>query len=190
MINKKIKFKELIISDAKLVLKWRRKKRISQYLFSNISSSLKTQKKWILESYNKKNYYHWLILFKKKPIGFICINNLNLKKKETNWGYYIGAENYLTLGSFLPPFFYNWVFKKFKINKIISLVFSDNSNIIKIHKHHGYRFLKKFTVIKNNKKMTCIKMILLKKEWDFNKYSKYFSKFPTLKWKKLLNKQK
>ena len=79
MINKKIKFKELIISDAKLVLKWRRKKRISQYLFSNISSSLKMQKKWILESYNKKNYYHWLILFKKKPIGFICINNLNLK---------------------------------------------------------------------------------------------------------------
>lgn len=66
MINKKIKFKEISIADAKIILKWRRKKRISDYQYTNINSSLKLQKKWILDSYKKQNYYHWLILFKKK----------------------------------------------------------------------------------------------------------------------------
>ena len=60
--------------------------------------------------------------------------------------------------------------------------------IIKIHKYHGYKILKKFTIIKNNKKIKCIKMILLKREWNFNKYLKYFSEFPILKWNKLDNK--
>jgi len=188
MINKKIKFKEIGVSDAKIILKWRREKRISDYQYTNITSSLKMQKKWILDSYEKENYYHWLILFKKKPIGFICIKDLNLKKKETDWAYYIGSKDHIILGSFLPPFFYNWVFKKFKINKINSFVFANNSNVIKIHKYHGYKILKKFTVIKNNKKIKCIKMILLKREWNFNKYLQYFSEFPILKWNKLDNK--
>jgi RimJ/RimL family protein N-acetyltransferase len=182
MINKKIKFKEISLSDAKIILKWRRKKRISDYQYTNISSSLKLQKEWILESYKKKDYYHWLILFKKKPIGFICIKDLDLKKKETDWAFYIGSEDHLTLGSFLPPFFYNWVFKKFKINRINSFVFESNNNVIKIHKYHGYKVLKKFTIIKNKKKIKCIKMILLKKSWDTNKYSNYLSDFPILKW--------
>ena len=47
MINKKIKFKEISLSDAKIILKWRRKKRISDYQYTNISSSLKLQKEWI-----------------------------------------------------------------------------------------------------------------------------------------------
>ena len=62
-------------------------------------------------------------------------------------GFYIGSEDHLTLGSFLPPFFYNWVFKKFKINKINSFVFASNKNIIKIHKYHGYKALEPGTIL-------------------------------------------
>tara|TARA_B110000967_G_scaffold205281_1_gene249501 strand:- start:244 stop:531 length:288 start_codon:yes stop_codon:yes gene_type:complete len=77
-----IKFREIKISDAKKILKWRRKTRISNFQFTDISNSLKLQKKWISESFNKMNYYHWLILFKKKPIGFFSINNINLKNQK------------------------------------------------------------------------------------------------------------
>ena len=63
-----------------------------------------------------------------------------------------------------------------------SFVFESNNNVIKIHKYHGYKVLKKFTIIKNKKKIKCIKMILLKKKWDTNKYLNYLSDFPILKW--------
>ena len=58
-------------------------------------------------------------MYKKKIIGFFSINKINLKKSETTWSWYIGSDNHLPLGGFIPPFFYNWVFNKFKINKMI-----------------------------------------------------------------------
>jgi UDP-4-amino-4,6-dideoxy-N-acetyl-beta-L-altrosamine N-acetyltransferase len=189
MINNQIKFKEIKISDAKKILKWRRQPRVTNYQFSDIKDSLKLQKKWISESYNKPNYYHWIILYKKIPIGFFSINNINLKKLETTWAWYIGPEKYLALGGFIPPFFYNWVFLKFKIKKINAYVFANNSNVIKIHKFHGYKTLKKIYVSKkNNKKIKYIKMVLFKNKWNFNKYKKYVTEFPTLKWKKINEK--
>jgi len=185
MINSQIKFREIKISDAKTILNWRRKPRITNYQFTDIKNSLGLQKKWILDSFKKKNYYHWIILYKKKPVGFFSINNLDLKKLETTWSWYIGHEKYLALGGYIPPFFYNWSFQKLKIKKINAYVFLDNSNVIKIHKFHGYKTLKKIYVIKkSNKKIKYIKMILYKSKWNFNKYRKYVTEFPTLKWKK------
>ena len=184
MINKKIKFKEIKISDAKKILEWRRKKRITNFQYTDVSNSIKLQKKWISDSYNNKNYYHWLIIFNKETIGFFSINEINLKESETTWTWYIGSDKHLALGGFMPPFFYNWVFNKFKINKINAFVFANNVNVIQIHQFHGYKTLKKnYTIIKNNKKIKCIKMVLSKRNWNFNKYSKYVTDFPTLKWK-------
>jgi RimJ/RimL family protein N-acetyltransferase len=189
MSNNQIQFREIKISDAKKILKWRRKKRVTNFQFTDIHNSLKLQKKWILDSYNKKNYYHWLIMYKKKIIGFFSINKINLKKGETTWSWYIGSDNHLPLGGFIPPFFYNWVFNKFKINKINAFVFENNVNVIKIHKFHGYKTLKKkYTIIKNDKKIKYIKMFLSKKNWNFNKYSKYVTDFPIDKWKVINNK--
>ena len=66
MIINQIQFKEIKISDAKKILNWRRKDRITNFQFTDIKDSIKLQKKWILDSYKKKNYYHWMILYKKK----------------------------------------------------------------------------------------------------------------------------
>ena len=70
MSNNQIQFREIKISDAKKILKWRRKKRVTNFQFTDIHNSLKLQKKWILDSYNTKNYYHWLIMYKKKNYRF------------------------------------------------------------------------------------------------------------------------
>lgn len=184
MIDKKIKFREIEITDAKKILNWRRKKRITNFQFTDIHNSIKKQKQWLMNSYSKKDYYHWLIILKRKPIGFLSVNKINLKKKETTWSWYIGSEKHLFLGGFIPPFFYNWIFKNFKINKIIAYVFKDNKNVIKIHKYHGYKACEKKTILKKNKKIEYIKLVLLKKNWNFHQYSKYVTEFPILKWRK------
>ena len=143
------------------------------------------QENWIKESYRKKSYYHWLILFKKKPIGFISVNEIDMKKLETTWSWYIGEEKYSALGGYIPPYFYNWVFYKLKMNKIYANVFEKNYNVIQIHKLHGYKSSKKVYFKKKNKKnIKYVKMFLLKQDWNFKKYSKYTSDFPILKWQK------
>ena len=147
-MNNHINFREIKTSNAKKILIWRRKERITNFQFTDIKNSLKLQKKWILDSYKKKNYYHWLISYKKKLIGFISINDLDFKKSETTWSWYIGEDKYSALGGYIPLFFYNWVFGKLKINKIYANVFIDNYNVIKIHELHGYKTLKKVYVRK------------------------------------------
>lgn len=185
MLKNKIKFREIKISDAKKILDWRKKDRITNFQFTDINNSLKLQKNWIVKSYEQADYYHWLVMFKNKLIGFISINGINLRKSEATWSWYVGEEKYFTLGGYIPPYFYNWVFKNLKINKIYANVFENNYNVIQIHKLHGYKTLKKvYKINKNNKKVRYIKMILSKNKWDFKKYEKYVADFPVLKWKK------
>ena len=56
MTNNKISFREIKISDAKKILNWRRKKRITSFQFTDIKNSITLQKKWIRESFKKNNY--------------------------------------------------------------------------------------------------------------------------------------
>ena len=105
-----IKFRKVNITDAKLILKWRLKKRITNFQFTDIENSLKKQINWIKKCKQKTNYVHWIILFKKKPIGFININSINKKNKSASWAWYIGSDKYIFLGGFVLPYFYNWVF--------------------------------------------------------------------------------
>tara|TARA_Y100000816_G_scaffold290364_1_gene278863 strand:+ start:1749 stop:2363 length:615 start_codon:yes stop_codon:yes gene_type:complete len=191
MIKHQIKFREIKVSDAKKILNWRRKERITNFQFTDIKNSLKLQKKWILASYKKKSYYHWLTLYRNKPIGFISINGIDLKKLETTWSWYVGEEKYFPLGGYIPPYFYNWVFNNFKINKIYANVFVNNYNVIQIHKLHGYKSLKKvYTKKKKDKNIKYIKMVLSKKNWNFKKYAKYVTGFPISKWKIIKNNEK
>ena len=181
--NTLISFREVKITDAALILRWRRKKRITNFQFTDISNSIKKQQNWIRNCSKRKDYYHWIILFKKKPIGFFNINQIDIKNKQTTWEWYIGSDKHLAIGGFVPPFFYNWVFKNLKINKINSSVFSENTNVIKIHQMHGHKILKKkFFKIKNGKKISYVKMILKKKNWNFDRYKKYVTNFPTKNW--------
>jgi RimJ/RimL family protein N-acetyltransferase len=179
-----ITFRQIKISDAKILLRWRKKKRISKFQFTDIQNSLINQKKWIKNSYNKNNYYHWIVLFKKKPIGFFNINHIDIIKKKASWAWYIGSEKYISLGGFIPPYFYNWVFNSLNIKKLDIYVFANNTNVIKIHKIHGYiAYKKKYFILKNKKKISYIKMYLLKKNWKFDTHKKYDINFPINLWK-------
>ena len=87
MTKNLIEFREIKISDASKILKWRRKDRITNFQFTDIENSITLQKKWISDSYKKKEYYHRMVNFKNKPIGFISINSIDLKKSETTWSW-------------------------------------------------------------------------------------------------------
>jgi UDP-4-amino-4,6-dideoxy-N-acetyl-beta-L-altrosamine N-acetyltransferase len=181
-----LSFKEVEIKDARILLKWRRKKRISKFQFTDIGSSYEKQKNWIKSSNQKKNYFHWIILFKKKPIGFFNVNNINKKNKTASWAWYIGSDKHISIGAFIPPYFYNWAFKFLEVKRFDIKVFTDNKSVIMIHKLHGYKSNnKKYFTVKNKKKNSYIEMFLLKKNWNFKKYQNFNINFPIKGQKKI-----
>ena len=174
-----VAFKEVEVKDAKTILKWRREKRISKFQFTDIGSSLEKQKNWIKSCNKKKNYFHWIILYKKKPIGFFNVNDIDKKNKTATWAWYIGSNKYISLGAFIPPYFYNWAFKVLEVKRFNIKVFTNNKNVITIHKLHGYKSNnKKYFTVKNKKKISYVEMFLLKKNWNFKKYQNFNINFP------------
>ena len=66
---------------------------------SDIRISQKNQELWIKKSYERKDYYHWIVQNKDEDVGFISIRDLDLVNKTSSWGFYIGEDSALGLGS-------------------------------------------------------------------------------------------
>ena len=180
----KITFREILVDDAELVLSWRTKKRITNYMSTDLNISTSEQKNWIKNSYNINNYYHWMILLNEEPIGTICIKDINLENKSTSWGFYIGNDKYLGYGGFIPPYFYNWVFNNFNIIQIKAYVFHPLVKVIGLHQIHGYNFIleENSLIKKNSKEIVVIAMSLSVDNWKKKRYKKFITEFPVNKW--------
>ena len=56
-----ISFREVLLEDIKRILNWRTSERVAKFMVSDVLYNLKNQKEWFLKSFNKPNYYHWII---------------------------------------------------------------------------------------------------------------------------------
>jgi UDP-4-amino-4,6-dideoxy-N-acetyl-beta-L-altrosamine N-acetyltransferase len=182
-----VRFREIEVEDGKLILDWRTSEKVSQYMSTEVKYDLKKQRDWILDCYSKKDYYHWIVNYKNKDIGYINLSSLDLTQKKTSWGFYIGADNVLGLGSIIPLYFYNYCFYTLSLNSIYGQVFSTNSNLIKMHVYHGYEKdpANDEYIFKNDKKILTKSYILTKENFIKKNFSNYIKDFPVTKWKGL-----
>ncbi len=139
-----IKFLKLKEEHMQMVLDWRIKKEVSQFMFTRIEYDLKKQIDWFRAISMDSSVIYWIIVFKNKPIGLINIAAIDLISKKCNAGFYIGELEYRQLSALVLPYFYNHVFEKLGFNKIYGEVIDGNANILKIHLMHGYRLIGTF----------------------------------------------
>lgn len=180
-----IQFREISLEDAEKVLRWRTSARVTNFMNTDINSSLEDQKKWLQSCFSKPDYYHWIIEYQSKSIGLICLSDFLPDKQTTSWGFYIGEENFLGIGGFVPPLFYNFCFNSLNIKVIYAEVLYTNLNTIKLHLLHGYRFRpERDTIIfKNNKEYLSIGMSLQREDWQKKvRYKKNIVEFPITLW--------
>jgi len=177
-------FREVTSDDAELILNWRTKKRVTQFMITDIEYNLNDQRKWLESCFSKPSYYHWIILVSDAPIGLINLCDFDLTKATTTWGFYIGEDDYLGVGGFVPFHFYNFCFHQLNLKRIYVEVFYNNTSVIRFHQLNGYRFIpKKDRVIeKNGSQILLVAMVLQRDNYDFVRFRKFNSFFPTSKW--------
>lgn len=179
-----ISFREVSISDARLILDWRTKKRVSQFMLTEVAYDISAQEQWIRSCYSKPDYYHWIVQIGGKDAGLINIVDWDKQKASASWGYYIGDDNALGFGGMVPPLFYNFCFNTLGIKLLSADVFYSNTSTIKLHLLHGYQFAPEgdHVVIKNNKPMLMVHLALHKNEFLAGRYAKHTGEFPMDKW--------
>jgi len=177
-------FREAKVSDAQLILDWRSKDRITKFMMSDIEYNINSQKKWLQDSLNRPDKFHWIINYNGLDIGLISIIDYKPDLKETTWGYYIGEDSALGKGWSFPPFFYNFVFDRLGIEEIKAWVFYDNLQTIKMHLMHGYIFSPSanYVIKKNGQDILIICLILMKDDFKSSKYARFKKDFPMSNW--------
>ena len=63
-----ISFREVKLSDAEIILRWRTCPRVTKFMNTDIENNVENQKSWLKNCYTKNNYYHWIIESDNKPI--------------------------------------------------------------------------------------------------------------------------
>ena len=179
--------REVTKNDAELILKWRMSKKVTQFMNSDIVYDIDSQNEWISSCYNKKTYYHWIIMYDDSPVGLLNLADYEEREGTTSWGFYIGEDNLNGVGGFVPPFFYNWVFDRLGVNEVKVEVFFSNLNVIRLHQLHGYKFtpINDRLIHKNNEDILLVSMSLHECDWYRKKYEKFQMKFPVTHWSKL-----
>ena len=180
-----ISFREIIIDDAKKILDWRTSERVTKFMNSDMNYDVDAQKRWLEGSYNKLNYYHWIIQYGGKDIGLLNFIDWNREDHTTSWGFYIGEESALGVGGLVPPYFYNFAFDKLCVDKILAEVFYNNTNVIDLHLRQGYDFdpSRDHVIEKNGRSILMVCMCLNKNDFKASKLSRLKKILPTLKWK-------
>jgi RimJ/RimL family protein N-acetyltransferase len=180
----KISFREVEIHDARMTLDWRTSERVTRYMITDVEYSMEKQEKWIMESYAKENFYHWVISYGSKPVGMIGISDFCRELNRTLWGYYLGDEKYAGIGGLIPPFLYNWLFLKVGLKNIFTEVFYNNAKAIDLYLGYGHKFMpvRDRVIHKNGREILLIGLSLDSRDWDTEKYKDSMADFPTNKW--------
>ena len=136
-----IKMVKLREEHLEMVLGWRTKDYISTSMLTSIDNSIENQRKWFNSVRHSDQYKYWVINYKEVPIGLINLSDIDRENLKCSGSYYIGEENFKSLGAVILPYLYNYIFKTMGFRKVFGSVVSDNKTILKIHEMHGYRIV-------------------------------------------------
>lgn len=135
---KMVKLKE---EHLEMLLQWRTKDFVTRYMLTSIDNKIENQRKWFYSISNNDQYKYWVIYFKSIPVGVVNLAEIDSINLKCSAGYYIGDENFKSLGAIILPYLYNYIFRTLGYRKVFGGVVADNKSILAIHKMHGYRVI-------------------------------------------------
>jgi UDP-4-amino-4,6-dideoxy-N-acetyl-beta-L-altrosamine N-acetyltransferase len=179
-----IRFREIEKEDAKKILDWRTSERVTKFMNSDMKYDLDGQTKWLAGSFNKSNYYHWIIQYDGNDVGLLNFVDWDDESKTTSWGFYIGEDDALGVGGIVPLYFYNFAFDVLGVDRVFAEVFYNNTGVIELHLNQGYCFdtERDYVIKKNGKDILMVCMFLDRRVFKDSKLSRLKQDLPIDRW--------
>jgi UDP-4-amino-4,6-dideoxy-N-acetyl-beta-L-altrosamine N-acetyltransferase len=180
-----LSFREIEPEDAEIILHWRTSPRVAKFMKTVVDHGVEEQRQWILNCRKRPDFYHWLIQDQGEDIGYISLTDYDPINKTASWGFYIGDDERVRLGGWVPPPFYHFCFTHLGIERLNAEMLHFNSSVIELHRLHGYSFMPHRDRILNRagKDFLLIAMSLDKGIFLAGKFARFQADFPTDHWK-------
>ena len=161
--------------DAEMMIKWRTKQSISQYMLTEISPDPALQRQWIEKNAQNPSLCHRILQIHQQDVGYVAIKITDSEQKIGSVGIYIGddsVDRILTSFNFIPTL--NQAFFVLDLKKIHNQILSHNNRIIQAQQFNGYKLLevKEEFITKYNQRYDAYVFEQTKEEWQ--QFSKKF----------------
>ena len=180
-----LSFREIEPEDAEMILHWRTSPRVAKFMKTVVDHGVDEQKRWILNCRKRPDFYHWLIRDQGEDIGYVSLSEYDPINKTASWGFYVGDDERVRLGGWVPPPFYHFCFTHLGIERLDAEMLYFNTSVIDLHRLHGYSFAPQRDRILNKagKDFLLVAMSLEKEIFMTGRFARFQADFPTDHWK-------
>jgi UDP-4-amino-4,6-dideoxy-N-acetyl-beta-L-altrosamine N-acetyltransferase len=128
-------------SDQAIVLAWRKREDIAQFMLTKVTHDLSIQIEWFKKIQNSTTDEYWIIENNGKSVGVINLSEIDRINRHATMGLYLGEKIYSIEGGLIPIYFYNFIFTRddLILHKLHGKVLAINLPMLKMHSFCNYR---------------------------------------------------
>ena len=159
--------------DLETIRNWRMSPDITRYMDTDPVLTPQGQAEWLKRIRRSGHRKYWMITVDGTPAGVINLADMDYENKTTSWGYYVGEKKLrsMQLALSLELSLYAYVFGTLQFQEVRGRVFSENREVIRIHRMCGCRTetVKGDIVIKNGIPHEITRISITRNEWEQNR---------------------
>jgi RimJ/RimL family protein N-acetyltransferase len=135
-----LSYPEPTLDHAELLLGWRTRPDITQYLLTDIEHDLDAQRRWLTASTARPGFLHRLIAVDTVPVGYCSITTTDSAAGIGTIGVYLAEKTARSgIASFNFIHILNHAFLTLGLHKIVNHIMSANERVIRSQVMNGYR---------------------------------------------------
>ena len=161
-----IKFVDILKVNDEIkekVRQWRNKDDIRKYTLNQHTITKTEHLNWIESLRNRNDWKFWVVFVNKIPIGSVYLQNINFKNLTSEWGFYIGEDDFKGkgLGKCILFKLLEFYFEVMRFEVLFTKVVSNNIVALNIYKKFKFKVINNF--LDNQRKIILLKFS--KKDW-------------------------
>jgi len=146
------------------VRQWRNKEKIRRYMLSQHIITKEEHLNWIESLKNRNDWKFWVVFVDEIPIGSVYLQNIDFKNLTSEWGFYVGEEDFQGrgLGKYILFKLLEFYFEEMKFEVLFTKVLSVNIAALNIYRKFKFKMINDF--LDNQRKVMLLKFT--KKDWS------------------------
>jgi len=164
---KEIKFVNILKVNDKIkekVKQWRNKEEIRKHMLSQHIITKEEHLNWIGDLKNRNDWKFWVVFVDNIAVGSVYLQEINYKKLTSEWGFYIGEDDFKGkgLGKYILFKLLEFYFEEMKFEVLFTKVISNNIAALNIYRKFKFKMINDF--LDNQRKVALLKFT--KKDWS------------------------
>lgn len=139
-----INFSDILCADNDLKEKvrlWRNKDRVRKCMFNQHEISFEEHQQWLKRLQGDNSQKFWIVSVGGQSFGTVYLNKMDLSKRTSEWGFYIGEDSFLGkgMGRKIICKLLMLYFDSMKYNELITKVLSENGKALHLYRQFKFQ---------------------------------------------------